>query len=80
MTEPHRLPIDEIGVTAVCYSADKEGSMGKKKKKKAEEEPGRKVLCSRGELWQPRPAPKLDEYDRPAGGDDPDASPYENDD
>ncbi len=54
--------------------------MGKKKKKKAEEEPGRKVLCSRGELWQPRPAPKLDEYDRPAGGDDPDASPYENDD
>lgn len=54
--------------------------MGKKEKKKVIEEPAREVLCPRGNLWSPRPAPKLDEHDRPIGGDDPDESPYEHDD
>jgi hypothetical protein len=53
--------------------------MGKKKPKETKDEP-RRLLCSRGQLFSPKPAPKLDEYDQPVDGDDPDESPYENDD
>lgn len=54
--------------------------MKKKGKKSKEVGVERRLLCGRGELWQPRPAPKLDEYDQPVDGDDPDESPYEEDD
>lgn len=52
--------------------------MEKKRKKKAEEEP-RKLLCSRGQILSPRPAPKLDKYGQPIGVDA-DEGPYEDDD
>lgn len=50
------------------------------KKRKAKDEPERKLLGSRSELWQPCPPPRLDEHDRPTDGRDPDGSPYEDDD